>query len=146
MTVPATLQLNRLIKASRARVFAAWTTPTDIMKWMAPAPCYMISAEADPRPGGAYSFRMMTPHLGEIEFCGNYREVSPPQKLVFTWGGTCCATPKGEETVATVEFFDREGDTEVRITHALFPDSEMRDKHSHGWTESLKNLEKLLGE
>ncbi len=145
MTIPASLRLNRLIKAPRARVFAAWTTPEDIMQWFSPTPSCMISAQTDPRPGGEYSFRMRTPHLGEIEFRGVYREVTPPKELVFTWSGTCCETPAGEETIVTVEFIDRNGDTEVRLSHEFFPNAELRDKHSAGWTGSLGNLEKLLG-
>jgi hypothetical protein len=34
----------------------------------------------------------------------------------------------------------------VKITHEFFPDEELRDEHSAGWTESLNNLEKLLGQ
>jgi uncharacterized protein YndB with AHSA1/START domain len=36
------LQLNRVIPASRERVFAAWTTPEAIKVWFGPARCRVL--------------------------------------------------------------------------------------------------------
>ena len=46
------LPVTRLIKAPRERVFAAWTTPADILKWFGPETCQALSANINLRPGG----------------------------------------------------------------------------------------------
>jgi len=47
------------------------------------------------------------------------------------------------ETLVTVDFLDRNGFTEVQITHDRFPNAEVRDRHDHGWNGCLDKLEKL---
>ena len=48
------------------------------------------------------------------------------------------------ETLVTVEFFDRNGATEVVLTHQQFPDQHMRDEHEGGWGGALAQLERYL--
>ena len=146
MTIPASLKISRLIKAPRARVFAAWTTPADIQQWLCPGPVRMLEAKVDARVGGEYHFRMNTPEKGEGAIHGVYREVSPPNKLVFTWSGGCCQIGEGEESLVTVDFIDKNGATEVCITHERFPSQEVCDQHAYGWGECFNKLEKLLGQ
>ena len=47
------------------------------------------------------------------------------------------------ETLVTVDFLDRNGFTEVQITHDRFPNTDVRDRHDHGWNGCLDKLEKL---
>ncbi len=142
MTIPASLKISRLIKAPRARVFAAWTTPADIQQWLCSPSVKMLSAKVDARVGGEYAFRLLKQDKGEMERRGIYREVTPPSKLVFTWSGGC--GPADEETLVTVDFVDKNGATEVTITHERFLSQESCDQHNQGWTMCLDNMEKLL--
>ena len=142
MTLPASLKITRLIKAPRARVFAAWTTPADIQQWLCSPTVKMLSAKVDLRVGGEYVFRLSRPDVGETESHGVYREVSPPNKLVFTWHA-CCG-PANEETLVTVDFADKNGATDVTITHERFSSQESCDQHNQGWTMCMDNMEKLL--
>ena len=48
------------------------------------------------------------------------------------------------ETLVTVEFHDVGGATEVVLTHEYFPDTNMRDEHSNGWSGCLEQLAKLV--
>ena len=79
---------------------------------------------------------------------GIYREVNPPQKLVFTWafekmpGDDSDFVPA--ETLVTVEFVDKGSATEVVLTHELFPDEHMRDEHQQGWDGCLAGLDRLF--
>ena len=52
------LRISRLINSPRDRVFAAWTTPADIMKWFGPETCQVTSAKINLRPSGDYLFRV----------------------------------------------------------------------------------------
>ncbi len=143
----ATLRITRLIKAPRERVFAAWTTPEEIMKWFGPETCRVLSAKVDLRVGGAYHIRVRGPDcdtgqdLGEREVGGVYREVKRPTRLVYTWRWEGRPEIASDETLVTVDFLDQEGFTEVQITHDRFPTAEERDKHEHGWGRVLERLE-----
>jgi predicted enzyme related to lactoylglutathione lyase/uncharacterized protein YndB with AHSA1/START domain len=139
------LRVTRLIKAPRERIFEAWTTPADILKWFAPETCQILSAEVDLRPGGDYHFRVKSEKMGEVNLDGLYREVKRPSKLVYTW--TFSGNPKVDfgESQVTVEFIDRNGATEVEITHEQLPNEEMKEDHNQGWNGCLDKLEQHLG-
>lgn len=144
VTAPS-LQVRRLIKASRARVFDAWTQPDLIMKWLGGASCRITSATNDLRVGGAYALHVSSPEHGDTVVKGAYREITPPSRLVFTWTGTCADAGQKDETLVTVELADKNGATEVCITHEGFPSAESCDNHRNGWGTSLERMEKLLG-
>jgi len=47
---------------------------------------------------------------------------------------------KAGETLVTVELHEKDGKTEVVLTHERFPSPEVRDEHRKGWTECLERL------
>jgi uncharacterized protein YndB with AHSA1/START domain len=49
------------------------------------------------------------------------------------------------ETLVTVELVDKDGATELVLTHEHFPSSTMRDNHEHGWTGVLESLVAFVG-
>ena len=69
----ASLQVKRFIKTSRERVFAAWTTPSQVQRWFGPATCQVLDAQIDLRVGGAYQFRVFNDPHGEMTGSGEYR-------------------------------------------------------------------------
>jgi predicted enzyme related to lactoylglutathione lyase/uncharacterized protein YndB with AHSA1/START domain len=144
----ATLRVTRLIKAPRERVFTAWTTPEEIMKWFGPGACRVLSAKVDLRVGGEYRIRVNSAECAEdgaaveMEVTGVYKEVKRPARLVYSWSWE----PKHEfgDSLVTVDFVDKEGFTEVQITHDRLPTEEHRERHSHGWIGCLDKLEQLF--
>ena len=82
-TVPK-VKIKRLIKAPPERVFAAWTTPDEVVKWFGPETCRVTSARIDLRVGGQYRFRVDSEKNGELEVNGVYHEIKRPSKLVYT--------------------------------------------------------------
>ena len=99
--------------------------------------------------GGRYTLGMKPPdedYVYTIE--GVFHEVKPPEKLIYTWAwkGIEMTDMGGKETIVTVEFYDRDGSTEVVITHERFPSEQARDQHSFGWEGLLGRLEASLSE
>jgi len=141
---PLKLQVNRVIKVPRERVFAAWTTPADIIKWMGCGNSKALSADVDLRVGGKYQINMQSSDCGTMQVSGVYREIKSPSHLVFTWGweGSEPGSQRSE-TLVTVDLIDRDGSTEVRIAHEGFTDAETCDKHQFGWNACLDKFEKL---
>lgn len=82
-----TIRLTRDLDASRAEVFAAWTKPEHVACWWDAAGEPLTVCEIDLRPGG--SFKFVTSGHPEMPFTGVYREIDPPDRLVFeTIGAT----------------------------------------------------------
>jgi uncharacterized protein YndB with AHSA1/START domain len=76
-----TIRLTRVFDASRAQVFEAWTKPEHVMWWWDAAGERLTTCEIDLRPGG--NFRFVTSAHPELPFFGTYREITPPDRLVF---------------------------------------------------------------
>jgi len=139
----ATLRLTRTFPASRERVFRAWTEPEALRRWLSPETHETPSAEVDLRVGGAYRIGMRKLSDGKASYVtGLYREITPPEKLAFTWRWE--GEPEHGETLVTLEFRDLGGVTEVVLTHEQFPSEESRDGHGKGWTSCLNKLDTCL--
>jgi uncharacterized protein YndB with AHSA1/START domain len=105
-------------------------------------------AEVDLRPSGRYRLTMRDPAAGEeYTVAGEYVEVLPPERLVYTWTweGGAEIMSGSEATVVEVEFVADGGATEVVLTHRGFADERIRELHGEGWSGCLANLEEVLG-
>jgi uncharacterized protein YndB with AHSA1/START domain len=115
--------MTREVDAPRELVFDAWTNPEHVRQWMlGPSGWTMPVCEIDLRPGGAWHFVWRRADGTEMEMRGEYREVTPPERLVSTesWGGDW------PETINTVTLSEEDGKT--TITQAvLYPSQEARD-------------------
>lgn len=97
----------------------------------------------DLRVGGRFRLGMRKLPDGEIFYlAGTYREVRPPERLVYTWRWE--SEPELGETLVTVELRERGASTEVVLTHELFPSAEVRQQHERGWASCLDRLAKIL--
>ncbi|MGH7233719.1 MAG: SRPBCC family protein [Nitrospiraceae bacterium] len=144
-----TLRLTRTFAAPREKVFQAWTDAEALKRWFAPADDFSTPlVEVDLRVGGKYRIQMKAPDGAVHTVAGVYREITPPEKLVFTWDWegdkSCGGLALDQNTEVTVEFLDRGRETEIVLTHVYFTSAEQRDKHSHGWTGCLDRLQKLF--
>ena len=75
---------TRVVNAPRRLVFEAWTDPRHLPHWLlGPQGWTMPVCEIDLRPGGKWRFVNRHPR-GEAVFYGEYREVTPPSRIVFT--------------------------------------------------------------
>lgn len=135
------IQLTRLIKATRGCVFAAWTKPGQIKQWFGPSSCHMLNAKVDLRVGGAYRFRVFNEEFGEMDVHGEYREIEEPSKLVYTWRWEDDPDWRNMESLVTVELLEKDGQTEVRVTHEGFPSDESAHNHEQGWKGALDKLQ-----
>ena len=140
-----TLSMNRLIAAPRERVFEAWTNPEEIKAWFGPETCTVLAAQIDLRVNGEYCLDISSQECGILRLRGNYREVTPPSKLVYTWKWEGDSEMAFENSLVTVEFIEFGGSTEIRLTHENLPSDEQRESHHHGWSGSFDKMQKYLG-
>lgn len=147
-----TLVLRRVIKASRERVFAAWTKPEQIQKWLGSEDVTITKVTNDLRVNGAYRIEFSKggascaqgaePNKMPVAY-GTYKEIVRNERLSFTWRGDWA---NAGDTLVTVECKDAPGGTEVVLTHTGFANQEMKEGHNHGWNQSFDKLERYIHE
>lgn len=136
------LEVSRVIRAARAKVFEAWIRPEMMKKWFCPQELVVDSAKSDARVGGKYRIAMKDVDRNKIfTVFGIYKEITPNQKLVFTWEWE---EPNQTESLVTVTFRDRDGGTEVAVLHERYVDMEGEGGHREGWMSALENLGKKM--
>jgi uncharacterized protein YndB with AHSA1/START domain len=133
------LTLRRVIAGPRDEVFAAWTDPEALAVWFGGAVARTLDAAVDPRPGGGYRLTMQSGSQ-VATVAGTYVAVEPPDRLVFTWRWDRREIDGGRESQVTVEFRDRDGATEIVLTHEGIDTEGSWAFHTHGWTASLERL------
>jgi uncharacterized protein YndB with AHSA1/START domain len=138
------LEIKRLIKAPRDRVYAAWTDPAQLKEWWGPESVRTRNLVADARVGGKYRWDLTNPEGEEMTVFGEYRELVPGKKIVFTWKWDDDENWDQHNSVVTVEFSDRDGGTEVRLVHEKLPSEDSRDRHTEGWNSVLGRLQKFF--
>ena len=133
------LEIRRVIKAPRPRVFASWTTPELMQRWFAPRGMRVANASADLRVGGEYRVEIRGVDDAEYVATGAYRKIVPNELLSFTWGNGC--DPHSKETLVTITFRDFEDGTELILIHEGFSSADAAARHERGWTGCLDKLE-----
>jgi uncharacterized protein YndB with AHSA1/START domain len=136
MATNLSLVVRRVIAASPARLFEAWTTAGQLQAWWGPRGVRCIGAEVDARVGGAYRIGNQLPDGGVVWIAGEFLVVEPPRELVFTWR----IEPGGAAEQVTVRFEPRGSETEVVVVHERIASAEARDEHGQGWEGCLAGL------
>lgn len=120
------------IAASPETVWEFLTDPEKACRWMG------TSVTLDVRPGGAYRADVIPGNVASGEFV----EVDPPRRLVWTWGwepGTSMPIEPGQTTIE-VELVPEGDGTLLRFRHSGLPDAASADSHATGWDHYLGRL------
>jgi uncharacterized protein YndB with AHSA1/START domain len=141
---PAPLRLERTFNASAEEVFEAWTS-TEVLRrwWPAGSDWETPVAEVDVRVGGGLRLVMRSPDGEEFGGRGEYLEITPHERLVFTWAWDGHEGHEGTQLVE-VDFREEDGTTTVVLTNRGLRDEESRRTHREGWEASFDNLDGVL--
>jgi uncharacterized protein YndB with AHSA1/START domain len=138
------LTVSRVVDASPAEAFRAWTDPEEIKRWFGPGEFNTPEAEVDLRPGGGYRFVMHAPGGNPMPISGTYHEVEEPSRLVYTWKWEVPGMGD-DESLVSVEFRDLGGDrTEIVLTHSRYPDAHGPEPYRMGWEGGFDKFETLF--
>jgi len=141
------LSITRVFDAPRDLVFQAWTDPRHLAAWWGPRGFVAPSVDMDVSPGGRWRTCIRPEDGGDEYWCsGQYREVTPPERLVFTFAWEEPPGTRGDDTVVTVSFADLGGKTEMTFHQAAFDSVAVRDEHESGWVECFDDLAIHLAE
>jgi uncharacterized protein YndB with AHSA1/START domain len=118
------------VEAPPESVFKFFVDPDQMIRWMG------VDATLDPQPGGVYRVNV----TGSDVARGEYLEVVPNERVVFTWGWEDESNPvrPGSSTVEVT--FEPDGRaTIVRLRHFGLPGGP-EDPHAQGWEHYLARL------
>ena len=135
------ISIRRVLNAPCKQVFEAWTRPELMARWFFAGEGWTTKVSADVRVGGRYELTMRDASGAEHAQFGEYREIVPVTRLVFTWNFAPLAVV---DSVVTVELVDLGASTELNMTHVLPPDPTIRRSHEEGWVGCLRNLDLFI--
>ena len=133
---------RKLIRATPERLFEAWTTPAQLMRWWGPQGVTCSHAEVDLREGGRYRIANLMPSGDTVWIQGVFEQVEPPRKLVYSWS----LDPDAEVNErVTVRFEPRPTGCEVIVLHERIASEAAKTQHRLGWTGCLEGLASIYG-
>jgi uncharacterized protein YndB with AHSA1/START domain len=137
------VRITRTVPAPREEVFRAWTDPERLKEWFGPGEFTIPEADLDVRPGGEYLIVMEAPDGNRLRLKGAYREIEPPERLVFTWSWGLM-WDGAQDSLVTVEFHTAGDATEVVLTHGDFETAEELAPYGSGWESGLDKLGRVF--
>ena len=144
------LVIELILDAPKEKLFRCWTEAELLKQWFAPKPWTTPSAKMDVKPGGASLIIMRSPEGQEFPNAGQYLEVIPNAKLVFSDAFVGDWVPKeGAPFFVGVLTFEDAGPGKTKYTaRARHWTAEAKAQHEQmgfvpGWTQCARQLEEL---
>lgn len=137
--------MTRVFDAPRDLVFEAHSSCEHMSNWWGPRKYEVASCEIDFRAGGAWRIVQRGPDGDEHGFHGDFREVVPPERIVWTFE---YEGMPGHVSVQTLTLDEQDGKTTLTTT-SVFDTVEDRDGMlqsgmESGAAESMDRLEEYL--
>jgi uncharacterized protein YndB with AHSA1/START domain len=143
---PDSIRIERTFAAPAREVFAAWTSAELLRRWYPPGADWSTPlAEVDLRVGGRLRLVMRSPDGEEFGGGGEYREITPPTRLVFTWTWDRADGAAAVQLIEVDFTENADGTTTVVMTNGGLADEQSRESYREGWDESFDSLARLVG-
>jgi len=126
-----------------AKLWQAWTDPATAKLWFGSDPSgKVLDAKFDVRVNSLFSVTFANSDGTEFTCQGTYKEIDPPNRLVFTWGWA--NQPEVAELVA-LQFTPNEHGTLMYFEQSNIDPSTTLHNYEEGWRSTFEKLEKALG-
>ena len=127
------ITVETIVKAPVAKVWSAYTTPSDIKQWNTASDDWHTTASAvDLRVGGAFTSRMEAKDGSfGFDFAGMYTRIVPSELIEYSFG----------DRTAAVEFVAGTNGVTVRVTFDAETENPV-DRQRQGWQAILNNFAK----
>jgi uncharacterized protein YndB with AHSA1/START domain len=148
VTLPSDTQIviERQFDAPKHLVYKAWTTPELIKRWWNAKRGTVTIADVDLRIGGTWRWVMMTDRGFEVAFRGEYREIVPDERLVFT---EIFEPMPDAGALTTLTLVERDGRTMLTIltehTNKSNRDAHINSGMEAGMQDAMDLLEQVTG-
>jgi len=140
---PISISLVRRLPAPASKVFAAWTRPGTLVRWLAPGGDVVTGVETELCEGGRYRIEAIDTHGRPYSISGTYVELVTNERIVLSWnydGPT--AALRAKATLVTADMRQVGPNlTELTLTHENNPTREVAGLNKVNWTSCLGKLE-----
>lgn len=134
--------LVRRLRAPASDVYAAWTQPKLIARWLAPGAATVGAVTNDLRVGGSYRIDGIDSHGIDYAISGSYLDLQPDRRIELSWvyEGPAVAL-RGEASIVVAELRPLGPDmTELTVTHEKISRTRAADLNRKNWTSCLEKL------
>jgi uncharacterized protein YndB with AHSA1/START domain len=150
--------IEQTFNASPEKVFNAWTDPEKLVKWYAPNGCTVHFKKIKVEKGGRFHSCISNPQFGDCWAIGEYKEVLPNTKIVFTLinadenGNPINPVKIGMdpdwpwETLVTVTFAEDNGKTKMQLRQTVSQELAQKTGAYPSWLQMLNNMQTVLNE
>ncbi len=140
------LSISRTFDAPMDLVYEVWTSAEHMKRWLGPKEFTCTAMEMDFRIGGKWRACIVAEKYGENWMGGVYREITPNERIVFSFAWEDGRDQPGVEQLVTVTFREENGKTVQTFHQGPFLHEEARDGHVGGWNQVFdKELAYLEG-
>jgi uncharacterized protein YndB with AHSA1/START domain len=137
------LVMTRVFDAPRARVWAAWTDPGQIVKWWGPHGFTLTIDEMDVRPGGVWKSTMHGPDGTEYLNDCVFTEVVKLERIAYELTAGRKHDRGTQEPMEVSWTFEAQGEATKVTVRMRFPTPEARDRFTREY-EAVKGGEETL--
>ena len=141
------IQAQKTFSASVNDLYDAWTNPEKLKEWWKPAGNKLVNVENDVREGGAIKYEFEgDDNRKTIVITGEYKEVKPAQRLVYSWNWQIVGSDKlsNNHFELTIEFSGEGSGSKIAVTQADEDAEESVHPRKKGWDDELESLSKFL--
>jgi uncharacterized protein YndB with AHSA1/START domain len=139
------VEMRRHLSAPPRRVFAAFSDPELVQRWLSPSPEIALSIlQLDFRVGGTYRFAYRVPGREPMIVNGVYRTIEPPSKIVFSWNIEPPDEHAGLQSEVTVSIAPDGDGSLLLIRHVNLSLARAAARHAEGWRGALDRLPAVL--
>lgn len=143
---PAALVLNLecTVPSPPETTFLLLTEPARLAEWWGPHGFSIPEVDINLVAGGRYRFRMAPPKGEPFHLSGEFLEIDPPWRLVYTFAWEEPA-PDDTETVVDLSLAGTGTGTRVVLSQGPFLTEERLELHRNGWSDSFEKLARAAG-
>lgn len=136
-----TIQISKEFSVDTAKLFQAWTEPEQLKQWWHPMGNSLKDVKNDLKKGGEVTYEF---EEAGLVISGNYKEVSPNEKLVYTWNWDLTDNKEDASYTLNITFESKENGSVLHILQEGFSGPEAIKPHQEGWDKGLESLKQYL--
>jgi uncharacterized protein YndB with AHSA1/START domain len=148
--------IEQIFNASVEKVFNAWADPEKLVKWYAPDGCTVHFKKITVETGGQFHSCISNPQFGDCWATGEYKEVRPYTKIVFTMtnadenGNPINPVEIGMDpdwpgsTLVTVTFAEENGKTKMQLRQTVSEELAIKTGAYPSWLQMFNNMQTML--
>jgi uncharacterized protein YndB with AHSA1/START domain len=122
-------------------LYEAWTTSEHLKQWWHPMGDSLSNVENDLSEGGTVSYEF---EKKEFRVSGNYKQVQPSEKLVYTWNWEFFNDLPNEAYTLTITFESTGNGSILHVLQEGLPGEDKSLPHQDAWKTALESLKSHL--